>query len=197
MSIIHQMILKKNQKAGAQFRPINQEAQRELSETMNLMTSHPQEYLLHFLHAMERITDSILKKPPKKHTITSSMMHSLYLENGLHISMGTIINNQPEFYQKCFVGLKISMRKLSIGKQLTVEQLGDIPDNFIVGNYLPQLDILRQADVFISHCGMNSTSESLYGAGFMLNIQQLLAEDLKHAVNEVLQHSIYKENAKN
>ncbi|AQY42171.1 glycosyl transferase [Bacillus thuringiensis] len=43
---------------------------------------------------------------------------------------------------------------------------------------------------------MNSTSESLYGAGFMLNIQQLLAEDLKHAVNEVLQHSIYKENAK-
>ncbi|MCR6814598.1 glycosyl transferase [Bacillus thuringiensis] len=77
-----------------------------------------------------------------------------------------------------------------------MEQLGDIPDNFIVGNYLPQLDILRQADVFISHCGMNSTSESLYGAGFMLNIQQLLAEDLKHAVNEVLQHSIYKENAK-
>ncbi|PFF16811.1 glycosyl transferase [Bacillus thuringiensis] len=30
----------------------------------------------------------------------------------------------------------------------------------------------------------------------MLNIQQLSAEDLKHAVNEVLQHSIYKENAK-
>ncbi|MGD6783109.1 MULTISPECIES: nucleotide disphospho-sugar-binding domain-containing protein [Bacillus cereus group] len=150
------------------------------------------------------------------------MMHSLYLENGLHISMGTIINNQPEFYQKCFVGLKDLNAKvvLSIGKQLIVEQLGDIPDNFIVGNYLPQLDILRQADVFISHCGMNSTSESLYfevplvmlpfindqhtiaervyelGAGFMLNIQQLSAEDLKHAVNEVLQHSIYKENAK-
>ncbi|WP_306418389.1 nucleotide disphospho-sugar-binding domain-containing protein [Bacillus thuringiensis] len=163
-----------------------------------------------------------LKKSPKKHTITSSMMHSLYLENGLHISMGTIINNQPEFYQKCFVGLKDLNAKvvLSIGKQLIVEQLGDIPDNFIVGNYLPQLDILRQADVFISHCGMNSTSESLYfevplvmlpfindqhtiaervyelGAGFMLNIQQLSAEDLKHAVNEVLQHSIYKENAK-
>ncbi|MGR5864119.1 nucleotide disphospho-sugar-binding domain-containing protein [Bacillus cereus] len=150
------------------------------------------------------------------------MMHSLYLENGLHISTGTIINNQPEFYQKCFVGLKDLNAKvvLSIGKQLIVEQLGDIPDNFIVGNYLPQLDILRQADVFISHCGMNSTSESLYfevplvmlpfindqhtiaervyelGAGFMLNIQQLSAEDLKHAVNEVLQHSIYKENAK-
>ena len=66
MSIIHQMILKKNQKAGAQFRPINQEAQRELSETMNLMTSHPQEYLLHFLHAMERITDSIFEETSKE-----------------------------------------------------------------------------------------------------------------------------------
>ncbi|NKW95606.1 glycosyltransferase family 1 protein [Bacillus toyonensis] len=64
----------------------------------------------------------------------------------------------------------------------------------------------------ISHCGINSISESLYfevllvmlplindqhtiaervhelGAGFMLHIQQLSAEDLKHAVNEVLQN---------
>ncbi|MCC2543179.1 MULTISPECIES: glycosyl transferase [Bacillus] len=56
----------KIKKAGAQFRPINQEAQRELSETINLMTSHPQEYLLHFLHAMERITDAIFEETSKE-----------------------------------------------------------------------------------------------------------------------------------
>ena len=33
---------------------------------MNLMTSHPQEYLLHFLHAMERITDSIFEETSKE-----------------------------------------------------------------------------------------------------------------------------------
>ncbi|QOS99747.1 hypothetical protein JNUCC42_02935 [Brevibacterium sp. JNUCC-42] len=67
---------------------------------------------------------------------------------------------------------------------------------------------------------MNSTSESLYfevplvmlpiindqpmvaqrvkelGAGTMLNIQQLSCEDLKQAVNEVLQNPVYKEKAK-
>ncbi|PFR98751.1 glycosyl transferase, partial [Bacillus cereus] len=76
-------------------------------------------------------------------TLNDFSVDELKGERVIYISMGTIINNQPEFYQKCFVGLKDLNTKvvLSIGKQLTVEQLGDIPDNFIVGNYLPQLDI--------------------------------------------------------
>ncbi|MGG3619337.1 nucleotide disphospho-sugar-binding domain-containing protein [Bacillus pseudomycoides] len=140
----------------------------------------------------------------------------------IYISMGTIMNNQPNFYQKCFTALKDLKVKvvLSIGKQLKAEQLKNIPDNFIVRNYVPQLDVLRQTDVFISHCGMNSTSESLYfevplvmlpiindqhtiaervkelGAGAMLNIQQLSAEDIKEAVSEVLRNPIYKNNTK-
>ncbi|WP_430191030.1 nucleotide disphospho-sugar-binding domain-containing protein [Peribacillus frigoritolerans] len=109
---------------------------------------------------------------------------------------------------------------LNIGRKLTVEQLGNVPDNFIIRNYVPQLDVLRQTDVFISHCGMNSTSESLYfevplvmlpmtndqpivaqrvkelGAGVILDIQQLTVENLKQAVSEVFQNPIYKENAK-
>ncbi|TPG87914.1 glycosyl transferase [Brevibacillus laterosporus] len=140
----------------------------------------------------------------------------------IFISMGTIVSKQSDLYQKCFEALKDLDVKvvLSIGRELTVEQLRDVPDNFIVRNYVPQLDVLRQTDVFISHCGMNSTSESLYfevplvmlpmindqpmvahrvkelGAGTMLNIQQLSCEDLKQAVNEVLQNPVYKEKAK-
>ncbi|TKI88123.1 glycosyl transferase, partial [Bacillus wiedmannii] len=84
----------------------------------------------------------------KNETLNDFPVDELKGERVIYISMGTIITNQPEFYQKCFVGLKDLNAKvvLSIGKQLTVEQLGDIPDNFIVRNYLPQLDILRQAD---------------------------------------------------
>ena len=71
--------------------------------------------------------------------------------------MGTILNKQFDLYQKCFTALKDLDVKvvLNIGRKLTVEQLGNVPDNFIIRNYVPQLDVLRQTDVFISHCGMN------------------------------------------
>jgi MGT family glycosyltransferase len=37
-----------------------------------------------------------------------------------------------------------------------------IPDNIVVKNYLPQLEILSKSSVFITHGGMNSINESLY-----------------------------------
>ncbi|PPA93558.1 macrolide family glycosyltransferase [Brevibacillus laterosporus] len=140
----------------------------------------------------------------------------------IFISMGTIVNQQLELYQKCFTALKDLDGKvvLSIGKNVTREELGDVPDNFIVYHYVPQLDVLRQTNVFISHCGMNSTSESLYfevplvmlpiindqpviaqrvkelGAGVLLDFQNLSSEDIKQAVHEVLQNPIYQERAK-
>ncbi|TKH85884.1 glycosyl transferase, partial [Bacillus cereus] len=39
-------------------------------------------------------------------TLSDFSVDELKGERVIYISMGTIINNQPEFYQKCFVGLK-------------------------------------------------------------------------------------------
>lgn len=44
-----------------------------------------------------------------------------------------------------------------------MEPLADqIPPNFIVLPYVAQLHMLQHTDVFITHAGMNSTSEALY-----------------------------------
>ena len=43
-----------------------------------------------------------------------------------------------------------------------IEDLGAIPDNFRVSNFVNQLEVLQQADIFLSHGGMNSVNESLY-----------------------------------
>ncbi len=37
-----------------------------------------------------------------------------------------------------------------------------VPSNFKLYNYAPQLDILQDTDLFITHGGMNSSSEILY-----------------------------------
>jgi len=51
---------------------------------------------------------------------------------------------------------------MSVGRNIQIESLGLVPDNFLVENFVPQLEVLKRADVFITHGGMNSLNEALY-----------------------------------
>ena len=88
----------------------------------------------------------------------------------VYISMGTVINDRPDFYGKCFEALKdLDVDVLiSCGNAVDREKLGTPPENFKLQAYVNQLDVLSRADVFITHCGMNSVSESLYMAAPMV-----------------------------
>ena len=88
----------------------------------------------------------------------------------IYISMGTVINDRSDFYSKCIDALK----KLNVdviiscGNAISPEELGALPDNIQVYPYVDQLSVLTKADAFITHCGMNSVSESLYMAAPMV-----------------------------
>ena len=82
----------------------------------------------------------------------------------IFISLGSINTDFIEFYKMCintFEGSDYYV-VMSVGKKCNMNQLGRIPSNFYVGNFLPQLAILKQTDVFITHAGFNSVSEALY-----------------------------------
>ncbi len=84
----------------------------------------------------------------------------------IYISLGTVINDRPDFYQKCIAALKDMDADVIIsrGQYMDEKKLGVLPDNIKTYVRVDQLEVLSRADVFITHCGMNSVSESLYMA---------------------------------
>lgn len=137
----------------------------------------------------------------------------------IYISMGTVINDRPDFYRKCIDALKDMNADVIISCGNSMEQnfLEMLPDNIQVYPYVDQLEILSKADAFITHCGMNSVSESLYMAAPMILYPQtgeqhavarrvtelgagiLLQEDssvgIRNAVQKVLNNAAYAEAA--
>jgi MGT family glycosyltransferase len=82
----------------------------------------------------------------------------------VYISLGTVNNNNKIFYRHCFEELKNENLRIimSVGESINIENIGEIPKNFIVKKYVDQISVLQVTDVFITHCGMNSVSEALY-----------------------------------
>ncbi|MCI2422440.1 glycosyl transferase [Saccharopolyspora sp. K220] len=81
----------------------------------------------------------------------------------LFISLGTAFNNQPEFFRNCLRAFGDGRWQvaMAVGEQVDPADLGPIPDNFEIRDYFPQPAVLQEADLFLSHTGMNSTMESL------------------------------------
>ena len=146
-------------------------------------------------------------------------------EKLVYISMGTVNNDMISFYKNCIDALKDSDYQvvLSVGSQVDSKQLEawvrqlESKAQFHVLPYVDQIAVLEKADAFLTHCGMNSVSEALYfkvplvmypqtkeqkgvafrvhelGAGRYLNGNSI--EDIKNALEEILQGSEYKEQA--
>lgn len=83
------------------------------------------------------------------------------LQDGLlYISLGTTpLNDNPAFFRACFEAFGNQERQvvLSSGRA----ELSDAPENFIVRPFVPQLEVLERAGLFITHGGMNSMMEAL------------------------------------
>ena len=146
-------------------------------------------------------------------------------EKLVYISMGTVNNNMTNLYKNCIDAFIDSDYQvvLSVGNQVDINELeeyvikSDSRAQFHLLSYVDQIAVLEKADVFLTHCGMNSVSESLYfkvplvmypqtneqkgvafrvnelGAGIYLNSESI--SDIQMAAKELLQQSKYKEQA--
>ncbi len=93
----------------------------------------------------------------------------------IYISLGSLNTDFIDFYKMCISAFRNTDYYvcMSVGKKCEISQLGEIPSNFLIKSSLPQLDILKRADVFITHAGFNSVNEALYFGVPMLALPQV------------------------
>ena len=140
-------------------------------------------------------------------------------EKLIYISMGTVNNDMMPLYRRCIAALADAPYQvvMSVGNLIPGEEFGEVPKHISICAHVDQIAVLEQADVFLSHCGMNSVSESLYfgvplvmlpqtseqkgvaervkqlGAGLMLDKTD--APAILHAIDAVLNDPGYEQNA--
>ena len=84
----------------------------------------------------------------------------------VYISLGTVIRGAVTFFQSCADAFRDENWDviISVGQKFDIRRLRNIPPNVHLYRSVPQTDVLKMADVFVTHGGMNSVSEALvYG----------------------------------
>lgn len=167
-----------------------------------------------FDNSFKFVGPSILERNEK----ISFPLEALQDTKVIYISMGTINNDCTQFYQICmeaFAGENVKV-VMAVGNKIDVASLGRIPENFILKNYVPQLEVLQKTDAFISHGGLNSVSEALFfgvpvaaiprandqpmvarqltalGAGIGLKMEEVTTRILKDTVRKLIEEDSYK-----
>lgn len=154
-------------------------------------------------------------------------------EKLIYISLGSLFNNSLKIYQIILESLEKFEQKdlkilISVGQE-TINKLElmksqnkiRINENVILVKMAPQISVLKRASLFVTHSGMNSTSESIHfgvpmvclpcgadqplvayrvadelGLGIKLDPNKMNSKDLYEAMNKVLNDQIFLERVK-
>jgi zeaxanthin glucosyltransferase len=140
----------------------------------------------------------------------------------IYASMGTILNGRVNVFRTIVAAVsknKNLQLVLSVGDQVDPKQIGPVPNNAIIARRVPQLELLKQTTVCITHAGLNTALESLaqgvpqlaipvtydqpgvaariahHKTGVVTSLDKLTANHLALLLEEVLTDPTYRENA--
>jgi len=141
----------------------------------------------------------------------------------IYASMGTVMNGRVDVFRTIAAAMaehKDLQLVLSVGDQVDPEQIGPAPNNAIIVKRAPQLELLKRSSVCITHAGLNTVLEALTQGvpqaaipvaldqpgvaariadkktGVVISLAEFTAEHLSTLLNEVLNNSTYRANAR-
>lgn len=167
------------------------------------------------IHYIGRIMDDTVSDP----TFSFERVQGRKL---VYVSLGTINNDDLAFFKACIKAFKDSdyYVMMTTGKRIAPESFSALPENIAIYPWVPQLDVLRRAALFITHGGMGSIHDGLYfgipllvvpqqgdqiftarrvvelGAGLRLKKQQVNAESLRENAQQLLTNAQFSDAAR-
>lgn len=141
----------------------------------------------------------------------------------VYASMGTVQNGNADVFRTIVAAVSAhngTQLVLSIGNVLRPEHIGPVPNNAIVVNNAPQLELLKKASVCITHAGFNTVMEALAQGvpqvaipvtndqpgvaariadkktGVVTSLESLTASHLSTLLDQVLKNPTYRANAR-
>jgi zeaxanthin glucosyltransferase len=141
----------------------------------------------------------------------------------IYASMGTLVNGLTDVFRnvlKATAAISGRQLVLSIGTHIQIDDIGPIPASAIVVSKAPQIELLKWAELCITHAGINTTLESLalgvpmvaipvgfdqpgiaarivhHGVGESVPIASMNKEELSGAIQEVLGNPSYRDTAR-
>ncbi len=140
----------------------------------------------------------------------------------VYVSLGTLNNDDRAFFQTCidaFAGGE-QFVIMTTGNRIAPESFGVLPENIAIHAWVPQIEVLKRAALFITHGGLNSIHDGLYlglplllipqqeeqtlnamrvvelGAGLMLKKTQISAAALRASATRLLTEPHFQAEAK-
>jgi MGT family glycosyltransferase len=157
------------------------------------LTRYFQPYESHFDSSYVYVGPTIAKERREEPMVISKQPE----QKLIYIAVGTLYKANLEFFKICmaaFADPKYSVI-MSIGKAVDPASLGEIPGNFSAAQYVPQLQVLQEADLFITHGGMNSINEAVVYGVPMIVVPNTIEQSINAVRIEDLQCGLYLDHA--
>ncbi|HKS50132.1 MAG TPA: macrolide family glycosyltransferase [Amycolatopsis sp.] len=79
------------------------------------------------------------------------------------ISLGTSYNDRADFFASCVKAFADPSWQIvmTVGDRIRIAELGELPGNIRVAPYIPHLDVLPHAQVYVSQAGISGVLEAL------------------------------------
>lgn len=138
----------------------------------------------------------------------------------VYVSMGTIVGGRRVFQEVIEAARGAAWKAvLAVGMGTDSSQFVNVPDNVLIRNFVPQLEVLKRMNAVVSHGGNNTVTEALMhglplvvipfsadqpesagrikaaGAGIRMRPGMARRERLKRAIDVILTEPSYREAA--
>jgi len=95
------------------------------------------------------------------------------------VSLGSVYNNQPEFYRSCVAAFAGSPWHvvLAVGERIDLAALASLPDNVEAHAVVPQTEVLAGSAVFVCHAGMGGLMEAMQAGVPVVTVPQTVEQE--------------------